>query len=438
MTRLIVQRASRRLARWRLGTAVLAVASLAAVGAVASPAYADGYPSWQDVQNAKANEATAAAQVTNIQNLISQLQTQVAQTQAEAEQRGKELQAAQDKLDAANERAYNLQAQATASQAKADAATTQAGRLAAQLYRSGGSDLSVNLFLSAGKKGTSPGKLLADLGSMSKLVERSSDIYKKAVSDQNTAKALTAQADVAKAEREKLSVVAADALEKATAAAQAAQGALAAQQANIVTLQAQLAALKDTTATTVAAYQVGEAARQEAARQEAARQEAARQNALAAAAASSGGGGGGGGPGGSVGSQGWAVPAYGPITDGYGGRTAPCSGCTSFHEGADIGARCGAPIYAAHAGVVVSTGWSGGYGNMVQISHGGGISTRYGHIVDGGIHVSVGQQVGAGQAIASVGSTGHSTGCHLHFEVRIGGSPTDPVAYMRARGAPLG
>ena len=117
---------------------------------------------------------------------------------------------------------------------------------------------------------------------------------------------------------------------------------------------------------------------------------------------------------------------------------APCSGCSSFHEGVDLGAGCGAPIYAAHAGTIAYAGLYGGYGNYIRINHGGGVTTAYGHIVNGGILVSSGQQVGAGQVIARVGSTGHSTGCHLHFEVRINGTPTDPVSYMSARGISLG
>ena len=117
---------------------------------------------------------------------------------------------------------------------------------------------------------------------------------------------------------------------------------------------------------------------------------------------------------------------------------APCSGCSSFHEGVDLAAGCGAPIYAAHAGTIAYAGLYGGYGNYIRINHGGGVTTAYGHIVNGGILVSSGQQVGAGQVIARVGSTGHSTGCHLHFEVRINGTPTDPVGYMSARGISLG
>ena len=79
----------------------------------------------------------------------------------------------------------------------------------------------------------------------------------------------------------------------------------------------------------------------------------------------------------------------------------------------------------------------GGYGNFVQVDHGGGVSTGYGHQVNGGIMVSVGQRVEVGQRIGTVGSTGNSTGCHLHFETRQGGVAADPVPLMSARGIRL-
>lgn len=414
----LLKRASGRASRWRAGAAVVAALAIGAVGVVADPAYADSYPSWQDVQNAKANEASAAAEVANINSLITQLQTEVDETHAAAIARGEEFGAAQAKFDDADMRARDLQQQADDSKAKADAATQQAGRLAAQLYRAGGTDLSANLFLNAGSgvRSINPDKLLSNLGSMSKLVERSRDIYKSAVTAQNSAEALTKQADVAKAEREKLRIAAQAALKAANEASQLAQDKLAEQQQNIVVMQAQLAALQDTTATTVAGYEQGVAAR-----------------AAAAAAAGAGGL-----PGGYVGSQGWAVPVSGRITAGFGRRIAPCSGCSSWHEGVDIGASSNAPIYAAHAGTVIYAGWSGGYGNFVLLDNGGGVTTGYGHIRDGGTLVQSGQHVVAGEPIARVGTTGHSTGYHLHFEVRINGSAVDGIPFMRQRGAPLG
>lgn len=127
----------------------------------------------------------------------------------------------------------------------------------------------------------------------------------------------------------------------------------------------------------------------------------------------------------------WPVPG-GHLTSGYGPRTHPIFGSTRFHHGIDI-SRGNGTIVAAGDGVVntASYGWNGGYGNMIVIDHGDGVTTLYAHILDGSFQVSSGQQVSQGQAIASVGSTGYSTGPHLHFEVRINGSSTDPMAYLR-------
>jgi murein DD-endopeptidase MepM/ murein hydrolase activator NlpD len=416
-SRVRIRRALRRTDARVFVRAVVAIAALVLVGGIAAPAHADDYPSWQDVQNAKANQAAAQAEVTKIQGLIANLQTQVAQTQAASVKAGDELAEAQQKFDLADVRAQGLASQASGLQKKADDATTQAGRLAAELYRSGGGNLTANLFLAGSNNSKDADKLLDHLGSASKLVENTSGIYQQAEQARNTAKSMSDQANAARTEREQLRSDADAALKKAVAAAQAAQDALAAQQAQSVVLEAQLAALQDTTATTVAGYEEGVKAR-----------------AAAAAKANSGAG----LPGGYVGPQGWAVPAYGPITDGFGPRVAPCSGCSSYHEGADIGAGCRATIYAAHNGTVTFTGPYGGYGNLVMIDNGGGISTRYGHIVNGGILVGYGQHVGAGEPIALVGSTGESTGCHLHFEVRSGGSAINPISFMAARGAPLG
>lgn len=122
-------------------------------------------------------------------------------------------------------------------------------------------------------------------------------------------------------------------------------------------------------------------------------------------------------------------PVPGPITSGFGSRTDPVTGATAYHAGLDIGAPCGTPIKAAGTGVILSAGFnSGGYGNMTLINHGNGLSTLYGH--QSSIIVSPGQSVTQGQTIGYVGSTGKSTGCHLHFEVRVNGNPVDPNGYL--------
>ena len=117
-------------------------------------------------------------------------------------------------------------------------------------------------------------------------------------------------------------------------------------------------------------------------------------------------------------------PAAGYVSSPYGLRFDG----TEFHQGIDIAADMGAPIVATADGVVTAAGWNGGYGNMVDVDHGGGIVTRYGHA--SALAVTVGQQVRRGEVIAYVGSTGRSTGPHVHYEVRVNGAPVNPAGYL--------
>lgn len=121
-------------------------------------------------------------------------------------------------------------------------------------------------------------------------------------------------------------------------------------------------------------------------------------------------------------------PANGPVTSPYGYRTHPISGERRLHAGIDIGAPNGSSIVAAEAGEVVYAGWYGGYGLATVINHGDGIATLYAH--QSSLSVATGQRVSKGQRIGAVGSTGYSTGPHLHFEVRVNGEPVDPMPYF--------
>ena len=121
-------------------------------------------------------------------------------------------------------------------------------------------------------------------------------------------------------------------------------------------------------------------------------------------------------------------PISGPITSEFGWRTHPIFGSARFHSGLDIGGDYGMPIHAAQSGIVIESGWIGGYGNTIMIEHGGGIVTLYGH--NESLAVGVGQHVNQGDVIAYCGSTGNSTGPHCHFEVRIGGEPVSPWDYL--------
>ena len=122
-------------------------------------------------------------------------------------------------------------------------------------------------------------------------------------------------------------------------------------------------------------------------------------------------------------------PVSGRLESGVGGRRNPFSGRGyEYHEGQDIDAAYGTPVMVAASGKVTIAGWQRGYGNVVYIDHGSGLSTRYGHLSK--IDVSVGQAVTRGQTIGLVGSTGRSTGPHLHYEVRINNQPVDPRQYL--------
>jgi murein DD-endopeptidase MepM/ murein hydrolase activator NlpD len=122
-------------------------------------------------------------------------------------------------------------------------------------------------------------------------------------------------------------------------------------------------------------------------------------------------------------------PVEGTLEGGFGGRRNPFGGGGyEFHSGQDIEAAWGAPVVSGASGIVSFVGWQNGYGQLVVIDHGGGLTTRYGHLSH--IDVSLSQQVSRGQFIGRVGSTGRSTGPHLHYEVRINDDPVNPLAYL--------
>jgi murein DD-endopeptidase MepM/ murein hydrolase activator NlpD len=127
-------------------------------------------------------------------------------------------------------------------------------------------------------------------------------------------------------------------------------------------------------------------------------------------------------PTGAASAAGFVWPVHGVLTSGFGWRWG------RMHEGVDIAVSSGTPVVAAKAGVVIVAGWMGGYGNLVVVDHGGGVATAYGHNTS--VTVGVGQQVAQGQLIAYSGNTGHSTGPHVHFEVRINGGAVDPMGYL--------
>jgi murein DD-endopeptidase MepM/ murein hydrolase activator NlpD len=125
-----------------------------------------------------------------------------------------------------------------------------------------------------------------------------------------------------------------------------------------------------------------------------------------------------------------ANPAPGrPVTSAFGVRTDPILGTAALHSGMDFRAPVGMAAKATAAGVVTRAGWAGGYGRMVEVDHGNGFTTRYGHLSK--VLVKVGEKVQAGDKVGLTGSSGRSTGPHLHYEVRRNGEALDPVRFLK-------
>lgn len=394
----------------RLWTAVgsVVVATALLVQPLTAPAFAANYPSWSEVLKARHDVAAKKKAIAQLQAIIAELTAKVEKTQAEAERLGAIYQEAQDAFDEAAYKAQLLQDQADAAEKTATESRIRAGQFVSELARVGSINVSTSLLSDAG----GATDLLSKLGFASIIASQADGIYQVALQDQNAAQSLTDQANVAKGIREELRAKAEDAFNKAQSAANAAQAAYDEQQAHQATLQAQLATLIENQKHTEAEYQKGQE--------------------------ENGGSLGNDAPAGWVSDQGWAKVSGGYISSPFGYRTHPIYHTVRLHAGVDLAPGCNAPIYAAHEGRVIYAGPNGTFGNYVKVDHGGGWTTGYAHIVSGGIRVHVGDNVSAGTRIASVGSTGASTGCHLHFEVRHNGIAQDPVPFMRDKGVRLG
>ncbi|MEX1079854.1 MAG: M23 family metallopeptidase [Homoserinimonas sp.] len=387
--------------------AVLAIIALVATGTIlgqgADAAWAKDYPTWNEVQSARSNEAAKKSQIAKLQALLKQLEAEVVAADEVAKEKGQIYYEAQLAYDEAAYKADQLQQQADQAQATADESMRRAGQMVAQAQRAGGQNLAVQLFFD----GEGSENLLSQLGMANKVSQQSSGLFAKAKRDQNTAQSLTDQANVAKEALLELAEAAEAAMAEAQAAADAAAAALREQEEHQATLKAQLATLIENRRVAEAEYKKG-------------------------VEAAWGAGAGAAGP---ISASGWTRPASGYASaSSFGPRVPPFDGASAWHMGTDFGAACNAGIYAAHAGTVVYAGWFGGYGNYVEVDHGNGITTAYGHIVNGGIKVRYGQSVGPGMLIAKVGTTGNSNGCHLHFELRLNGTAVNPVYYLRNQG----
>jgi murein DD-endopeptidase MepM/ murein hydrolase activator NlpD len=386
--------------------ALAAVFATVAVVGIAAPAQAKPkYPTWAQVERAKHDTSKKRAEVERIKSIIKQLDVKVAATQADAETKGNAYGTAQDAYYAAAIKEQALEKQAAAAEKTRKKSEAEAGQLAAQLARSGSNGFQMQLFLNGGDASN----LLDSIGDAGKISERANGVYKKALQDKNTAQALTNQANVAKTILNNLKVIAQTAYKAAQKAADAAATALAASTTHVAELRAQLSALTTHLKLTQKKYLHG----------------------LKVQGIS---------PGGAVeiSSSGWARPTVGAITSGFGYRVNPVDGGYRLHNGTDLAAGCGVPIYAAHSGTVTYSGWYGGLGNFIQIQDSAVYANGYGHIMPGGLLVRDGQRVRTGQLIARTGETGEATGCHLHFMVIVSGTPINAVPFMRAHGIVLG
>lgn len=374
-----------------------------------SPAYADEYPTWEEVQEARKDVAAAEAKVKEIMELLARLEVEAAEAEEEAARLGEIYYEALYELDEATFQQAQLQSQADSAAAIAEESRLQAGQFVAELARVGGADLTASLFIS----GEDANQLLSRIGYAAKIAEQTDGIYARALSDQNTAQSLSDQAEVARQIREELQVVAEAAYEQANAAAVRAYSAVEAQLDNSARLEAQLEVLIEQREATEADYQKGVIARQ--------------QSQIMGMIDP-----------GQISSSGWARPSGGYISSHFGPRIHPIYGIARLHAGIDLATPCGRPVYAARSGRVSYSGWLGTSGNFIRVTHEDGYTTGYAHLQSGSLYVRLGESVVTGQLIARIGNTGGSTGCHLHLETRRNMVAQDPYPFFINRGIRLG
>ena len=374
-----------------------------------SPAYADEYPTWEEVQEARKYVARAEAKVKEIMELLARLEVEAAEAEEEAARLGEVYYEALYELDEATFQQAQLQSQADSAATIAEESRLKAGQFVAELARVGGADLTASLFIS----GEDANQLLSRIGYAAKIAEQTDGIYARALSDQNTAQSLSDQAEVAREIREELQLVAEAAYEQANAAAMRAYSAVEAQLDNSARLEAQLEVLMEEREATEADYQKGVIARQ--------------QSQIMGMIDP-----------GQISSSGWARPSGGYISSHFGPRIHPIYGIARLHAGIDLATSCGRPVYAARSGRVSYSGWLGTSGNFIRVTHEDGYTTGYAHLQSGSLYVRLGESVVTGQLIARIGNTGGSTGCHLHLETRRNMVAQDPYPFFANRGIRLG
>ncbi len=391
--------------------ATLSATALVLALAVApeGPAYADEYPTWEEVQEARKDVAAAEAKVKEIQEILAGLEREAAEAEQEAARLGEIYYEALYELDEATYQQAQLQAQADDAAATAEESRLQAGQFVAELARVGGADLTATLFIS----GDDATELLSRIGYAAKIAEQTDGIYARALADRNAAQSLTDQAEVAREIREELQLESEAAFDAATGAALRAYDAVEAQYENSARLEAQLAVLVEQREATEEDYQKGVIARA--------------QSEIAGMIDP-----------GQISASGWARPSGGYISSHYGPRIHPIYGIARLHAGIDLATPCGRPVYAANSGRISYSGWLGTSGNFIRVTHSDGYTTGYAHLQSGSLYVKLGETVVTGQLIGRIGTTGGSTGCHLHLETRKNMVSQDPYPFFLNRGIRLG
>ncbi|HEX6312610.1 MAG TPA: peptidoglycan DD-metalloendopeptidase family protein [Acidimicrobiia bacterium] len=372
------------------------------------------------IGEASASEQAAIAEVGAVQARKAELDAQASALDAKVSAATTALDAAQREVERIDAELVPVRAEVERIRGEIEAAKADFERGVANLYRNGGTSTYVLPVLSYLSEDPSDATL-ADryLSTVSEDAKHQTDRFVALKDDLEVAKG-ELEVQRGRAEEARAAVEAQRAeVQQLRAELEPVRAAVAAQEAEEEQLLASVRARKDEFEGELAALQAEQAAL-------AALVSRGSGEATSTPASSDGGGGGGGGQPSGGGPFQW--PCNGSVGSGFGYRVHPISGTSRMHTGVDIGCANGAPIRAAGAGVVVEAGWRGGYGNAVVIDHGNGLATLYAH--QSQIASSPGRQVSAGETIGYVGSTGYSTGPHLHWEVWVNGNPVDPMGYV--------
>jgi murein DD-endopeptidase MepM/ murein hydrolase activator NlpD len=378
---------------------------------------------------------TAERELLGIREQRQQLQVSLDQFTAALADANARLAAAHAESDRLSVASVVLQIQVDETQQKLERARAAARRSAVQLYLRSDSSAMLDLIGSADGAGAVVegrqylkhvnGKRHA---SADRVAVLRSELADQSVQLAETRRAADAARDEAIAQQAQVATLQA-LQQQALDAAIATEMVYDAKHGDLVAQKSQLAAEFQAESDRIAAELAARAAAERAAAEAAAAEAAAARNNAGNSGSSSGGNAAVAVDDGPTGNSTFIRPIAGAgIASGYGYRTDPITGGSGLHSGIDFSAGCGTPIRAAGSGTVVSAGWNGGYGNTTTISHGGGLATLYAH--QSQIGVSGGQAVSQGEVIGYVGTTGRSTGCHLHFEVRVNGNPVNPLGYL--------